>query len=145
MLALSKDQEFMDLIVKLNTEKQLFDKGINSQGIRLEKIGALKHDGYSPSTILGIYGLFDGKIAKGQPIDRITLKDGGNFYASFRVILNSNHDLQITANPIKAGIDILERWGKEVIGLTDENLQIVIDFARIKVQNIVKYQLLKAA
>ena len=44
---LSNNREFKELVVKLNTEKQLFDKGINSEGVRLDVIGGP----YAPFTV----------------------------------------------------------------------------------------------
>lgn len=108
-----QDKYIQDEIIRLNTLDQLFDKGENSLGIRLENEGGI----YSQITI-------NRKSQLGQPFDHITLKDTGAFYQSFEVIANTGETYAtIKANSIKDGKDILDRWGVEVIGLNPENTQ----------------------
>ena len=121
---LSEHKEFTDLIIELNTKKQLFDKGINSEGVRLSDIGG----DYSYATIYGTAN-FEGKISKGLPIDRITLYDTGTFYESFKVYFDGK-DLVITADTVKDSTDLLTEWGAEVLGLTDESLSILREKAK---------------
>lgn len=73
-------------------EKQLYDKGIDGNEKRLK--------GYTRQTIRL-------KIAKGQPADRTTLKDTGEFYASitidafndsFKVESNVSYDKYLIKN-----------------------------------------------
>ena len=64
------DREVQDEIIRLNTEDQLYEEGIDSQGRSLGE--------YTPYTI-------EIKKSKGQRVDHITLKDTGAFYASFKV------------------------------------------------------------
>lgn len=122
MLELSRNQQLINLIIELNTQEQLYNKGVDSTGKELADIGGRYPSGlgYSPATIEGTHN-FKGKLAKGQPIDRVTLKDTGDFYRSWRVFLDSNSDLEITNDPIKGSTDLLKEWGKNVIGLTDES------------------------
>lgn len=108
---LSEDKSFTDFIIELNTEKQLFEKGIDSTGRRLDDIGG----GYSPYTI-------DIKNQKGQPVDRVTLKDTGDFYRSFRVHLDNSSDLVITADTVKDTSDLIVDWGANILGLTEDSL-----------------------
>ncbi len=70
--------------------------------------------GYRPLTV-------QIKRAKGQPTDRVTLKDTGDFYRSFRILVNFNVGyFSIVAEDEKA--DKLERkYGKDIYGLSEEN------------------------
>ncbi len=100
-------------IIELNTQEQLFKKGINSYGISLSAIGG----NYSPYTLL----LHPEKVA-----DRITLNDTGEFYESWRVTVNQS-GITIDADPIKTDekgtTNLFQEWGVDVLGLTDESLE----------------------
>lgn len=100
----------LDLVVELNTQGQLYDKGIGSDGISLGS--------YRPFTI-------DKKIDSGQPTDRVTLKDTGDFYNSVRANFSYNGDIIITADTIKGDTDLEIEWGKNILGLTDESISII--------------------
>lgn len=114
-LEIIKQKDVQDLIIELNTRKQLFDKGEDSTGKTLASIGG----GYSPFTI-------QIKQAKGQPTNRVTLFDTGDFYASFKIIPEKGGFI-IDSNPEKDDTNLLDEWGEDVEGLQDDNLQIVID------------------
>ena len=101
-----------ETIIDLNTVDQLYEKGIGSDGIRLdEKRGA----GYSQLTIYL-------KNRKGQPTDRITLKDTGDFYRSFRVIVSEGL-IEIRAKEPEGGMKLTEEFGAEIYGLTSESIE----------------------
>lgn len=101
-------------------ESQLYDQGIDGDGRKLE--------GYKRTTIRY-------KIAKGQPADRTTLKDKGNFYASieiraytdrFEISSNVSHDKFLT-----------KRYGKNILKITDGNMR---DFIlKFFIPNLKKY------
>lgn len=133
MQELAKDQQILDLIIELNTREQLFNQGVNSDGTPLTLIGGR----YSESTIEGVPGKFAGKRELGLPTDHVTLFQTGDFYASWRVFLDSNNDFEITNNPIKDGVNILDRWGVRVLGLTGESQAKFNDMVREKVPEIV--------
>lgn len=103
---LSEHPEFTDYIIELNTKNQLYDKGVNSQG---ERIGS-----YSARTK-------QIKTEKGQITDHVTLLDTGAFYESFKVFL-SGSDLVVSANTIKDTDDLIEKYGKEILGLNEDSL-----------------------
>lgn len=124
-------------IVDLNTQKQLFDLGIDSEGNTLGD--------YSPATIHGTKN-YPGKIEKGQPYDHITLKDTGEFYDSFK-IKNEKEGFYITANGTKGKVSVeqhfntntqsvqgvkvgdtnlVEQFGKAILGLTRDSLNEII-------------------
>jgi len=113
---LADDKSFTDLIIDLNTKKQLFDKGIDSKGRSLSDIGG----NYSPFTLQ----LHPEKIA-----DKITLYDTGDFYASFKVFFD-NGMLTISADTIKDTSDLIVDWGENILGLTGESLSILREKAK---------------
>jgi hypothetical protein len=113
---ISKTNEFKRLVIELNTEgeasSQLYELGEDSTGKSLGK--------YTPFTI-------SEKRKKGQPTDRVTLKDTGDFYSSFQV-LPFKGGFIIDADPIKEDTNLFDRYGEDILGLNDENLQLIIKF-----------------
>lgn len=129
--AILRDTEIQEMIVRLNTQDQLFEKGEDKLGRRLDDIGG----GYSPYTI-EFY-----KQPLGLPTDRITLRQTGIFYESFHVVAPMGADyIMIIANPMKDGKDINAEWGGNVIGLNIQNKQRLIDELKVRLlQNLRKY------
>jgi hypothetical protein len=115
---IAQQGSFKDLVIELNTEKQLFDKGEDSTGRTLESIGGA----YSPFTV-------SIKQAKGQPTNRVTLFDTGEFYASWSVKPFKGGFI-IDADPNKDDTNLFDEWGNEIVGLNEENLQTIINFFR---------------
>ncbi len=112
---LGEHPEFIDLIIELNTKKQLYDRGINAKG---ESIGD--------------YSLYTKAIKdeKGQIFDHVTLNDTGKFYESFKVYVNSQKDFVITADTIKDTSDLIVDWGRDILGLTPESLKTLRESAK---------------
>ena len=114
-----KNQKVKDYIISLNTigvkGSQLYELGVNSLGVSLGD--------YTP------YTQFLKKTGDGNKrIDHITLIDSGEFYDTFFV----NALLQgfsIEADGEKPDGNILDRF-KNAVGLTDESLQLLIEFIR---------------
>lgn len=107
-----------DLVIKLNTDEQLYKQNVNSKGERLNTIGG----NYSPVTLLI-------SKQKGRPkrsLQDINLFDTGEFYNSFKVIVNAQGIL-IEADTDKGDNDLTDRWGNDIIGLTDENMGVIIE------------------
>lgn len=117
-IKIGNEEEITNLIIRLNTEgedtSQLYELGINSEGVELEDIGGF----YSDVTI-------ELKKEKGQRIDHVTLKDTGDFYMSEEVKA-TELGFEFEADPIKDDTNLFDEWGEEVLGLIPENLQIVI-------------------
>ena len=107
-------------IIKLNTIDQLFDKGIDSLNKTLGK--------YSNVTI-GI------KKSKGQKTSNITLKDTGDFYKTFRVDVTKT-EIKIFANPLKDQDNLFDKYGANIVGLTEENRLLISEMI---LQNIIIY------
>lgn len=96
------------VIVKMITEKQLYERGVNG---RDEFIAS--YAPYAPRTI-------QIKQKKGQPTDRVTLKDTGEFYNSFDVVFDES-GFYVTSTDEKAKY-LAEKYGRTIFRLTDENL-----------------------
>jgi hypothetical protein len=100
------NEEVKKEIIRLNTEEQLEEYGIDSKGNSL--------GGYSPYTI-------SIKKLKGQRTDHVTLKDTGAFYESFKINVDYNgfeieaDDESMYDNPLSM------TYGVDIIGLTEEN------------------------
>lgn len=113
MFRIGNDREVLEFIIKLNTREQLYDKGIDATGTRLDDIGG----GYSDYTI----ELF--KIPESLPYDRVTLFQTGEFYDSFVARVIGAGDIEIIADPIKDDTNLETEWGNQIIGLTKESLE----------------------
>ena len=98
-------------IVELNSEEQLFEKGITSTGVSIADYAP-----YSEVTV-------EIKRQKGQPVNRVTLRDEGDFHASF-AIKADNEQFEIVANDWKVK-DLTLYYGDEILGLTDDNIVVV--------------------
>lgn len=121
-----------DLIIKLNTEVQLFNQNIDSKGVKLSATGG----NYSPVTL--IVSRRKGRPKKG--LDAINLFDTGDFYESFVVIVNAR-GITIEADTDKGDNDLEDRWGQNIIGLTDENWGIVSEQIKENFIRITRQQL----
>ena len=111
-------------IILQNTRGQLF-QGIDAEGVLLESIGG----DYTAFTVAR-------KDARGQPSDRVTLKDTGDFYKSFSIDV-SQKEFVITANFYKKGKDLRDRWGNSLAGLTDESKADLIRFILPEVREFI--------
>lgn len=98
-------------ILDLNAEDQLFEKGVGSDGIELASFQP-----YSDVTI-------SIKRLKGQPTNRVTLRDEGDFHESFYAEFRPT-EFEIYASDEKAD-DLKDRYGAEILGLTDESIQVL--------------------
>lgn len=106
-----------DVIIKMVTQEQLYEKGIEGRGIEISS-----YSPYKPRTIKK-------KIRKGQPYDRVTLKDTGEFYASLHVE-HDDEGFYVTSSDDKSQY-LLKRYGKTIFRLTDENLKVLLhDYIR---------------
>ena len=129
-----QDSEIQKKIIHLNTINQLFEKGEDALGRKLDDLGG----GYTPYTIMK-------KIEKGQPFDRVTLKDTGDYYDSYKISAPNGADyIIIITNPLKEGKNIETEWGGFIVGLNTENTQWLIDEVRTRLIPMVKEKLLAA-
>lgn len=97
------------LIIDMNATEQLYEQGINSVGVSI--------DNYAPYSEYTI----EIKKAKGQPTDRVTLHDEGDFSGSF--FLDVAYDrFEIKAADGKTQ-ELIRKYGRQILGLTDENIR----------------------
>lgn len=111
-VAFAMSKEFNQFyVLELNRRRQLFFQGINAEGKLLSSIGGE----YKPFTLL--------KKAGTRPVNSarlINLFDTGDFYNTFNIKLEQDGFL-IIADTMKEGQDLQDRWGNELLGLTDES------------------------
>ena len=121
------DKETKEHIIQMNTEDQLEEQGIFSDGTPTGE--------YSPVTV-------GYKIQKGDRYDHITFKDTGGFYDSFRVDVDKN-GLNIDADgQVSADTNLFQFYGENIAGLTDENMKFLIEIVAEKYIEYVKRELL---
>jgi hypothetical protein len=129
------DSFVRDFVIERNQE-QLYYRGTDAKGNIIRTFRARGTNVYADKTI-------SIKRGKGQPTDRVTLKDTGSFYKTFKVGIKPEY-AEINANfekkdgGIAANIDITN-----VLGLTKENLPLLIQFVKPYVLQEFKNALLK--
>jgi hypothetical protein len=102
-------------IIKLNTD-QMRVYFMDSNETPLAEIGG----GYSDFTL---------QTGKKKGRDQVDLYDTGEFHDSFRIEKISGDGFDITSDPFKPnGVNLLEDWGRDIEGLTFENLGIAARF-----------------
>ena len=101
-----KDNEAF--ICDMNSQVQLYEQGINRLGVSITD-----YQPYAESTIAY-------KKRKGQPYDRVTLRDTGAFHASF-YITTTDKDFEIKARDEKTQW-LTKRYGNQILGLTEEHI-----------------------
>jgi len=113
-VSVMRQREVQEFIVKLNTD-QLRWEFVNSEGKLLSDIGG----GYSNFT-----------LSLGQKSGRfdVDLYDTGEFHESFRIENISATGFDINSDSVKDGVDLKDRWGKEIEGLTFESVQKAAEF-----------------
>lgn len=116
------------VIIDYISQKQLYDKGINGAGVEI-----MSYAPYRPRTIKN-------KIRKGQPTNRVTLKDTGKFYNSFRVAFEPG-GFRVEATDVKTA-KLVEKYGPKIFRLTNENLgSLLRDYIRPILTERLKAQL----
>lgn len=122
----SIDSGVKNRILMLNTIDQLYNRGVDALN---ESLGE-----YSPYTI-------EEKKKKGHRYANITLRDTGDFYRSFNIEVTLT-EIKITADPIKEdGTNLFEEFGQDVVGLTEENTNIVCQMILERILNFVRREL----
>jgi len=94
--------KYDNVIKETNTQEQLFNLG---QDAKADSLGS-----YAESTKRI-------KIRKRQPIDRVTLKDTGDFYDSITVTSTATEVIIETS--IEYAKWLVKRYGKEILGIQD--------------------------
>lgn len=125
MKHLFQQTSFRKLIIDLNTEEQLYSQGVDSKGVQLGE--------YSTYT----KGL---KQNKGQRTDHITLKDTGEFYKSFSIRLEGS-SFRIIADGQKEDTNLFKEYGIDILGLTEDSMDVVVTAAIPIIQKYIKANL----
>ena len=115
------DRVILNWIEEANRNQLLTGK--NSFDVKLSDIGG----GYSDVTL---------KLNPEKVRDRVNLLDTSEFYASITAKVDNNL-LQLDADPIKTDdkgkdTNLYDRWGEDIIGLNEENLQQLIETLKDK-------------
>lgn len=107
LVTILKDNDYV--IEDMNAHDQLFEKGINANGVDISDYAP-----YSPVTV-------EYKMAMGQPYDRVTLRDTGDFHHGFTVQY-SPKAFSITSTDWKTQM-LMKKYGRDIFGLTASNKQ----------------------
>lgn len=102
------------IIVDMNVEDQLYEKGITSENIRIDSYAP-----YAPLTLII-------KRAKHQPTNRVTLRDEGDFHSSFYLDFTDD-SFTIRARDEKAK-QLEFAYGSSIFGLTPENREELTEY-----------------
>jgi len=114
-------------IIAMNTDEQLFNKGVTIKNVKITP-------GYAKSTKRA-------KIRKGQPINRVTTRDRGDYHRSFTVDFRGTEfeiDATMTTNK---GFDLsghLEKRYNGLEGLTEESITKLTDMIRPQLIKLVR-------
>jgi hypothetical protein len=95
-------------IIDMNAQEQLFESGENSLGVSIASYAP-----YAPITV-------EIKSLKGQPTNRVTLRDEGDFESSFYLVI-SDKQFEIKASDWKTE-ELVKKYGSSILGLTKENI-----------------------
>ena len=108
-------KNYSDEIVGLITQNQLYEQGINGN-----KTEIMSYAPYRPSTIKY-------KSKRGQPTNRVTLKDTGEWYSSLAVAFDVDgfYVTSLTDN-VKSGY-LKKKYGDKILRLTNENLSLLLN------------------
>ena len=115
-------------IIDMNAQEQLFESGENSLGVSIASYAP-----YAPITI-------EIKKMKGQPTNRVTLRDEGDFESSFYLVI-SDKQFEIKASDWKTE-ELVKKYGSSILGLTKENIaSITWDYIYPELMDTIKKEL----
>lgn len=136
LFSILDNQEFKEFIRQLNLKDQLFE-GIDSLGVELPPYSE------GTQTILDAERentfSFEGETKKkiaGQPIFLLSSQE---FYDSVTIEITLN-SIIFDGNPIKDdGTNLFREYGEEILGLTDENVEKLIQ----KINEVIVFKILE--
>ena len=118
-------KENEDIVIDLNTS-QLF------QG--KESTGEAITPPYRPMTI-------SIKASKGQPTNRVTLKDEGDFYRGFFV--NYSNDWFALGSDDEKALKLERKYGTDIYGLTQESIDELCEYIKEDVEKFLEDEFMK--
>ncbi len=142
LLKLNENEAFKKVIntpeikleaVRLNTEEQLYIRGVDVHGNKLRSIYARFGQVYSNNTI-------NRKQELGQPTDRVTMRNTGAMYKTERAVINAN-ELKLDMNTVKDGKDLQDDWG-QFVGLDTVSKVQLVDKAKPIIKEYLKETIL---
>lgn len=139
--------ELLEKFLSLNQD-EIFDEIINDRGFEKFVTDIIKNDQLQEGIdgngqIIGFYSPATEKITNGRKKagEPYTLEDTGAFYDSFHIDPLSD-GFEIDADAQKNFVDnLFDKYGEDIIGLTDESLQKVIEFTKEKFFSIIQRQI----
>jgi hypothetical protein len=81
------------------------------------------------------------KARKGQPTDRVTLKDTGKFHKATKAIILSDR-FELDSLDSKR-TKLTEKYGEEIFGLTDQNIVILREKLKEPIAEILRKEILR--
>lgn len=106
-----------DVIVEMITQEQLYNSGINGRGVEIASYAP-----YASRTIKK-------KLRKGQPTNRVTLKDTGSLYHSLHIEFD-DEGFYVTSSQDKVKY-LMEHYGTAIFRLSNQNLKVLLnDYVR---------------
>jgi len=100
-------------VVERVSEEQLYEQGKRGDGVSINSFAP-----YAPRTVAD-------KIRKGQPVDRVTLRDRGDFHRGFYIEFYPD-GFAISSTDNKTD-DLVRSYGEEIMQLSDDNMQDVVE------------------
>jgi hypothetical protein len=107
IIDLAKNEEI--LIEAMNTQDQMYTQGIRADGNDIRP----KYTAFTKVI----------KRQKGQPTNRVTLRDTGAFHKSVGVKWGRK-EFKLVAGDMKV-IDLVRKYGPEILGLTQKNVGVL--------------------
>jgi hypothetical protein len=119
--------------IRLNRDEQLFKRGVDVFGVSMRSQYARGSNVYADYTIAI-------KNEKNQPTNRVTLRDTGAMYSTFKTKIVGD-ELMLDVDSIKEGKDLQKTWG-QFVGLDEFSKEILIEKSKPIVLNYVKNTIL---
>ena len=119
--------------IRLNRDEQLFKRGVDVFGVSMRSQYARGSNVYADYTIVL-------KREKNQPTDRVTLRDTGAMYNTFKTKIVGD-ELMLDVNSIKEGKDLQKSFG-QFVGLDEFSKEILIEKSKPIVFDYVKNTIL---
>ena len=121
---IADNKDLQNEILDLNRVNQLFDEGIQADG----------NDLNSSNSTQGVYSSYTEQVNKGRVFtykghskskiagDKYFLYDSGFWFNSFKINA-SNNFFEIDAAPTRGKTNMLDEYGSDILGLTDQSKQ----------------------
>jgi hypothetical protein len=119
--------------IHLNKDIQLFEKGVDVFGVAMRSRRARPSEVYSDFTIAM-------KKEKGQPYDRVTMRDTGLLYSTFKTKIVAL-ELMLSANTVKEGKDLQKAFG-QFVGLDEFSVEKLVDKSKPIISEYVRKKIL---